>query len=504
VRALLRVHGLVVRFGAVTALDGADLELAPGEIHALLGENGAGKTTLVNVLAGIQAPLAGGVELAGKPVTPAFPGTARRLGIGVVHQHFSLVPSLSAVDNLALAQPELGGRRLQRRLYRSRLDALAERVGLRAPGSVPVGRLSVGDRQRLEILLALSADPRVLVLDEPTASLTPQETGELLELMRKLRGQGTGVLFITHKLEEALSAADRVSVFRAGKREAMLEAASVNSQQLARLMVGDLPESRWGAESPMIDTQPVLLSARGLSVRADAAEHGLQQVSLDVRGGEIVGVAGVDGNGQTELAETLAGLRPYRGTVTLAGRELRGHTAHRATTLGLAHIPGDRRQRGLVMGLSIADNLLLRHLERRSLRCGPFFRRDKAATFVAGCLRDYAIRASSPAQLAGTLSGGNQQRLLVAREMELAPRILLAVNPSRGLDVAATREVHARLRAAAQSGMAVLLVSTDLEEILALSRQVAVLYRGRLSFVPPRQRSTRAIGLLMGGVTPAA
>jgi len=497
----LEARGLCIRFGAVTALDGADLELAPGEIHALLGENGAGKTTLVNALAGVLRPRGGRLALDGEPVQIDSPARSRELGIGVVHQHFSLVPSLSAVDNLALAAPKFGGRRLRRRLYEAELKRLAQRVGLSVPATIPVRRLSVGDRQRLEILLALAAEPRILVLDEPSASLTPQEVDELLKLMRRLSGQGTSVLFITHKLGEALSAADRVTVYRAGRRVAMLEARDVSPDELARLMVGELPEPRSADRPTGSGEQPVMLRAEGLSVKVAATETGLQQVDLSLRRGEILGVAGVAGNGQAELVEALAGLRPYTGQVVLAGRELRGHSALEATKLGLAHIPGDRRQRGLVMGLSLADNLLLRHQGRAALRRGPLFRHQAARSFVTRCLEDYGIRAPSATQPAATLSGGNQQRLLVARELELAPRVLLAVNPSRGLDVAATSEVHARLRGAGARGVAVLLVSTDLDEVLELSHRVAVLYRGKLTPVPADQRSAGAIGLAMGGAS---
>jgi simple sugar transport system ATP-binding protein len=469
-RAALRdVHR---RFGAVRALDGASLELRPAEIHALLGENGAGKTTLVRVLCGQLQPDSGRVEIDGESVELRGPRHARALGIGLVHQHFMGVPALSVADNLALGEP--GGFTSSPRERIARARELLARHALDVDPAAPAAELGVAQQQRLEIAKVLAGGARVLVLDEPTAVLAPPEVRSLLELMRALRAQGRTLVFISHKLEEITAVCDRVTVLRAGRTVATRTIAGVEAAQLGRWMVGEALPAR-GAP-PGQEPGPVAL--RLVDVRA----RGLEGVDLEIRSGEVVALAGIDGNGQAALEEVLAGVRPLRG----------GHIELVRPPLGL--VPGDRQRTGMVLDLSLGENVLLPEVARR----GGLLRRADVERAAADAIARFDIRAQ-PGSAARALSGGNQQKLSIARALHEAPGVLVAVNPTRGLDVRASAAVRDALRAQARAGAAVLLISTELDEVLELGDRIGVLFRGRiLRDAQPRPGRERIGELMLG------
>ncbi len=491
------------------ALDRVSLEIRRGEVHALLGENGAGKTTLVNVLVGLVRPDAGALELEGRAVDlDAYdPAEAARRGVGMVHQHSALVPAMSVAENLAFGDPRAP------RLYRPRRAAravrrVAEDFGLAVSPERRVEDLAPGERQRAEILRALSRGARLLILDEPTAVLTPGETRSLFGSLRRLREAGRTVIFISHKLAEVEAIADRITILRRGRVAATLAAGAASAGELGRLMLGeDLPplgalrrlarhepaagERRHparpqAAQRAAGERRPqAMLEIRDLHAPGLSPASALRGIELRVGAGELVGVAGIDGNGQRELEEVLAGVRaPTRGEIRLGGRAVpaQPRALRRA---GLAHLSGDRESAGLVPGFTVAENLVLKdsYDDRRYFPCGRF---DLAAARRAALdvAARYAIRPPDPDLDVAALSGGNAQKLAVARELEAGPSVLVAVNPTRGLDVGSARFVHEQLLARAAAGAAVLLVSTELEEVLALADRLLALVRGRLRAIP--------------------
>ena len=452
-------------------------------MHALLGENGAGKSTLMNVLVGLVRPDAGALELAGRPVDLSgwWPAAALRAGVGMVHQHSSLAPALSAVENLAFGRLEPGWLYRPRR-ERARVAALTQRFGLDAPLDPPVEDLSVGQRQRVEILRALAGGAQVLVLDEPTAALTPGETRALFPTLRRLAGAGRAVIFISHKLEEIRDVADRVTVLRRGRAVATVPAAEADAAALGRLMLGrDVPVLE---RPPAVGGGPAL-EIRGLCAPGLREGSRLRSIDLVVRRGEIVGVAGIDGNGQRELEEVLAGVRrASAGSLRVGGREvpLRARALRAA---GVAHLSGERETAGLVAGMSVAENLILKgsYDDRRFFRWGRLDRSAAAAAARAAAER-FDIRPPDPDADIATLSGGNAQKVAVARELDGDPPVLVAVNPTRGLDVGSARFVHERLLGLRARGGAILLVSTELDEVLALADRRVALVAGRVVAIP--------------------
>lgn len=500
---LLSVRGLGKRFGTVQALADVDLDFRAGEVHAVLGENGAGKSTLMNVLAGVQRPDVGSVLLDGRPVTLASPRAARRAGIGMVHQHFTLVEALTVTENLVLSLPHTARWRLRTAAAAAQARALAQRVGLDlSPPDAPVFQLPVGARQRLEILKALAGAGRVLILDEPTAVLTPQEVRQLLAMLRELRVQGHAVIFITHKLREVKEIADRVTIMRGGRVIGTFEAGRITESEMAARMVGDAAWARPRRRTRDVDG-PIVLQVSQLSAQGSRGVPALVDVSFAVRGGEILGVAGVDGNGQRELFEVLVGVRRLSaGTVNVDGRPITTFTPRAALAAGIGHIPPDRQREGLVLPMSVQENLLLSRsiLERFAWR--GVLQADAARRFAGDLVQQYAIRVASLDAPVRSLSGGNQQRVIVARQLAQHPAVLVTVNPTRGLDVAATGAVADALTDVARQGCAVVLISTDLDEVLDLSDRVTVLSRGRLSVALEPPIDADRLGLLMAGAGP--
>jgi simple sugar transport system ATP-binding protein len=497
---LVELRGIVKRFPGLVANDGVDLELHAGEVHALLGENGAGKTTLMNVLTGLYRADEGEIRIDGRPVTFRSPRHAIDAGIGMVHQHFRLVDSLTVAENILLGwhSPRLW---LGRRAGIRHVAELARRYGMHVHPTARVWQLSVGEQQRVEILKALYRDARVLILDEPSAVLTPQEAEGLFATLREMAARDTAVVVITHKLDEVQAVADRITVLRRGRNVGVAMRGELDSRALARLMVGrDVALDVMPAEASPGD---VVLRVDRATARSDRGLPGLVDVSLEVRAGEIFGIAGVAGNGQRELAEVVTGLRPLdSGSVAVAGRRLRG-SVRQAIDAGVAHIPEDRLGSGLVAGLSTTDNAVLKAYRRPPVARGPFVDRRAARALAERFLAAFEVSAVSPDAPVRLMSGGNLQRLLLARETSEAPKVIVAVHPTRGLDVGGTETVRRALREQQEAGAAILLISEDLDEVLALSDPVGVLHGGRLAGVVPRTRcDVEELGLLMGGASP--
>jgi ABC-type uncharacterized transport system ATPase subunit len=492
--AAFALHDISKRYGTVLALDGVSLTLRLGQIHGILGENGAGKSTLLNILFGAVQPDRGRIERDGRPLRLTSPRLAIAAGIGLVHQHFHLVDSFTVRENVLLGE---------RTPDRPRLDRLAARLGLWEVLDVAVGGLPVGVRQRVEILKALYRQATLLLLDEPTAVLTPPEVETLFDLLRELRAAGAGVVFITHKLREALELCDTITVLRQGRVVAEYPASQVTADVLAAAMVGEhLASAALGHSATAPPAETVRLRVENLTVPADGSRTALHRISFEVREGEIFGIAGVDGNGQTELAEALVGLRPMQGNLWLDGRPLpAGRRARLAA--GLRYIPPDRRQAGLALELSVAENVILGdELAPDWRRWGVLLDRAALRQYAGTLIRDFDIRTPHADAPAAALSGGNQQKLLVARELAPRPRVLVAVNPTWGVDVASVATIHRALRGACRQGLGLVLMSNELDEIQALCQRFAVLYRGRLSTsltfdIPPAD-----LGRLMAGDGP--
>jgi general nucleoside transport system ATP-binding protein len=496
----LELDGVTKRFGALVANDGVDLTVEAGEIHCLLGENGAGKSTLMNVLFGMLRADAGQIRIDGEPVRFADPGDAIACGIGMVHQHFMLVPVFSVAENVVLGfEPTKRGGFLDRRAARAEIRRLSSEFGLEVNPDALVEDLPVGVQQRVEILKALLRDAGLLILDEPTAVLTPQETEGLFTIMRSLAAAGRSILFITHKLKEVLAVADRITVMRQGRVVGTTTPAESSEADLATMMVGrdvDLVVRKQEATPG----EPVLELA-GLTLQDVRGLTTVDNVDLVVRAGEVVALAGVQGNGQTELAEALLGLLPvHGGTIQLDGKDITGSTPREALRAGIAYIPEDRQLEGLVLGMSIADNLVLDlHNVAPYARRGA---RDLTEVRDSGQrkLGEFDIRARSVEVPVGTLSGGNQQKVVVARELSRPIRVLVAAQPTRGLDVGSIEYVHRRIIAERDLGVAVLLISSELDEILALADRVAVMCRGALVGIVPPSAGRERIGLMMAGI----
>jgi simple sugar transport system ATP-binding protein len=490
-------------FGALTALDDVSLSAEPGEILALVGENGAGKTTLMNVVYGLYRPDSGRVRVLGSERPIGSPADAIALGVGMVHQHFMLVPTLTVAENVVLGREPKRHGLFDRAAAAAQVDAVAQRFGFALDPLARVEQISVGMQQRVEIVKALYRGAQLLILDEPTANLTPQEAEELGRAVKGLAAAGKTVIFISHKLREVFTVAQRIAVLRRGRLVANLPTKATRASELSALMVGREVQGTQ-RRSPKRPPGEPLLGAEGLSANGDRGRPALHGVSFTLRAGEILAVAGVDGNGQAELAEVLTGLRPLRsGSVVIGGRRLTQASPRAFRDAGLVHVPADRQQRGLCLSMSVEENLALGlHRSSPFARGGRIDLQGRRAAAEELCAQ-YDVRPADPAREARTLSGGNQQKLILARELSAAAKVLVVVQPTRGLDVGAIAFVHERLRRARDEGCAVLLMSLDLDEVLALADRILVLFGGRVMGVLDGEGADeRLLGRMMLGQAP--
>ena len=537
-----RLSGIFKSYGAVPANRGASLDVAAGEIHALVGENGAGKSTLMRMLAGLFPPDAGRIEVNGRDVTGWSTADAIRAGVSMVHQHFMLIPTLTVAENVILGREPMRGWSLDMAKALIEVRTVAEESGFRVNVHERVRDLSVGEAQRVEILKALFRGARILILDEPTAVLSPPEVQELWRVLRSLRESGGTIVLITHKLDEVMAVSDHVTVMRHGETVATMLTTETTPAAIARAMVGrdvDLVMVSSARRAPPLPSRPsravpagaaplarsplpaaegasrrrptataslTPLLVQSLTVKGPRRERRVTDVSLSIAPGEILGIAGVEGNGQTELVEAIAGLRAVAsGRIALGDRDITTLDVRRRAALGLAHIPEDRQSRGLVLDYSVADNLILGRQASFAHRPAGRLDRRRILANARDCLARFDIRPADPALPARALSGGNQQKVIIAREMGGDFSVLLASQPTRGVDVGAVEFIHAQLRAARDAGKAILLVSAELAEILALADRVAVMYRGRIVGLMPRdEASVETIGPLMTGAQDAA
>jgi len=494
----LELRGITKRYGSLVANDGIDLTVAPGQIHALLGENGAGKTTLMNVLYGLTQPDEGEIVIDGRPVKLNSPKDAINAGIGMVHQHFMLVPVFTVAENVTLGNERVRAfGLLDRRRMRREVSALSERYGLRVHPDARVEDLPVGVQQRVEIIKALVREAGVLILDEPTSVLTPGETEELFTIMRQLREGGRSIIFISHKLKEVQAIADTITVIRRG-RVVGQRPATASDAELAELMVGRSVVLQV-AKAPAAPGE-VVLDVRDLTVEHLHGQFSTERVSLEVRAGEILGIAGVQGNGQTELCEALMGLRPVlAGSVRLGSRDITHAPPGERIRAGLGYIPEDRQEDGTVGDFSVADNMILDVYNQAPYAKGISLRLDAIRKVAGARVEQFDVRTSSIETPVSTLSGGNQQKVILAREIGRDLVLLVASQPTRGLDVGSIEFVHRRIIEQRDAGVAVLLVSAELDEIYALADRIAVMYSGRITGIRPPTVPVEELGLLMSG-----
>jgi ABC-type uncharacterized transport system ATPase subunit len=501
---VLEMRGIRKEFPGVVANDDVSFDVRRGEVHALLGENGAGKSTLMNILYGLYRPDGGEIRLNGKPISFSSAREAIEAGIGMVHQHFMLIPVMTVAENIVLGTEPRKGVLLDEGAADKRVADMARTFRFEVDPEARVENIGVGQQQRVEIMKALYRNADLLILDEPTAVLTPQEAADLFEILRTLRREGLSIIFISHKLNEVLEIADRITVLRRGKTIETVPREGATEESLARAMVGR--EVLLRVEKGPSEPGDVLLSVRDLHVQDDRGIEKVRGVSFEVRAGEIVGIAGVDGNGQTELIDALTGLQKIgSGTATIAGKALSHANARKALDAGIGHIPEDRQRRGLVLEFSIAENIALHdYAKPPDARFGWLFPRrmvDRAKTLI----REFDVRGGGPFTRAGGLSGGNQQKLVAAREIARDPKVLIAAQPTRGLDVGAIEYLHRRLVQERNEGRAILLVSLELDEILSLSDRILVVYEGEIVGEHSGAVSEEQIGLeMLGGERAAA
>jgi simple sugar transport system ATP-binding protein len=498
---VLELRGITKQFPGVLANDDVNLTLEKGEIHALLGENGAGKTTLMNILYGLYKPTKGEIFINGNRVDIHGPTDAIRQGIGMVHQHFMLIPVLTVTENVMLGEESTKGGLLDRRKVAARIREISEKYGLLVDPDAYVKDLPVGIQQRVEIIKVLYRQANILILDEPTAVLTPQEVGELFNIIKSLVSQGVSLIFITHKLKEVLSVADRITVIRRGKTVGTAIPAESTSQSLAELMVGR-PVELTVHKTPAHPTEPVLV-VNNLYVRDDRENITVNGISFEVRAGEVLGVAGVQGNGQTELVEAITGMRRVEsGVVKIAGIEATHMSPRQITEIGVAHVPEDRHRDGLVLSFPIKDNMML-NTYYNTFAKGVVIDQEKVDRVSAEWVKAFDVRTPGIDVPASNLSGGNQQKVFLAREFSRPTKLLIVAQPTRGLDVGSIEYIHSRIIQKRDEGNVVLVVSTELDEIRALSDRIAVMYEGKIVDILPANRVTKdQLGLLMAGSHP--
>jgi simple sugar transport system ATP-binding protein len=496
----MEMAGIVKRFPGVLANDHIDFDVRSGEVHALLGENGAGKSTLMRILYGLYRPDEGQIRINGRAVVIESPHDAIRSGIGMIHQHFMLVPSLSVAENVALGLPSSRGSLTDLDRVSTRIRELAEVYGLEVDPDAYVWQLAVGQQQRVEILKALYRGAALLILDEPTAVLTPQEVSELFVTLRQMVKDGHALIFISHKLHEVLDISDRVTVLRDGRVMGTLATAQTTRGELARMMVGR--EMGLKPERIRMEQGQVRLALSDLWAKSDRETPALRGVNLKVREGEILGVAGVSGNGQRELAEVISGLRPVSGgRVLLEGKDITGLAPNAVIERGVSYIPEERMRDGMIKEFNVAENLILREHDQQPYSRYGFFNFRAISRRSAELIRNFNVKTPSQETPVKNLSGGNIQKLLLARELSRQPRVLIASQPTRGLDIGATEYVHRRLLEQRAEGTAILLISEDLDEILTLSDRIAVIYEGQImGEVITEQATAEQLGLMMAGV----
>lgn len=487
-------------FPGVVANDNITLQLKPGEIHALLGENGAGKSTLMSILFGLYPPDQGTIKVRGQEVKISDPNVANDLRIGMVHQHFKLVHNFTVTENIMLGMEMTKGLVIDHKTAAERIRQLSQRYGLNVDPDAKIEDISVGMQQRVEIMKMLYRDAEVLIFDEPTSVLTPQEIQDLMAIMRNLVKEGKSIILITHKLKEIKAIADRCTVIRRGRLVGTVDVATTSEEELARMMVGR--EVSFAVEKTDRPPGDVVLKVENLSAYDNRRIMALKDFSLEVRSGEILGLAGVDGNGQTELVEVITGLRKAEsGRVLLKGVDITGHSIRERIRMGIAHIPSDRHKHGLILDYTLQENMILKVYDQTPYAEKGLLNREAIAEYTNRLMTEFDVRAGQGASaLARSLSGGNQQKAIVGREIDLNPELLLAVQPTRGLDVGAIEYIHRRIVEQRDKGKAVLLVSLELDEILNLADRIAVIYNGELvGLVDAKTTNEHEIGLMMAG-----
>jgi simple sugar transport system ATP-binding protein len=498
----LELKGITKRFGTLVANDAIDLVVESGQIHSLLGENGAGKSTLMNVLYGLYKADEGQILLDGKPAEFAGPGDAMAAGIGMVHQHFMLIPVFTVAENVALGhEPTKRGGVLDLDAARALVRKISDRFGFDVDPDALVEDLPVGVQQRVEIIKSLARDAKVLVLDEPTAVLTPQETDELMEIMRGLAKSGTSIVFITHKLREVKAVADKITVIRQGRVVGEAKP-STETAELASMMVGR--DVGLKVDKKIADPGKVVLSVSDLSVLDDRDQRAVDHVSFEVRAGEILAIAGVQGNGQTELAEAILGLRAIHsneGDISISGSSVRGKSVRSILEKGVGYVPEDRQKNGLISEFSIAENLMLNGSFTKPYANGFGIAFATRARLAEERVKEFDVRTTSALTPAGKLSGGNQQKVVLARELSREVDLLIVSQPTRGVDVGSIEFIHERLVEERNAGKAVLLISTELDEVLALADRIAVMYRGRIVGIVDNKTDRAKLGQMMAGVS---
>ncbi len=497
---IVQMKGIRKVFPGVVANDGIDLEIIPGEIHTLLGENGAGKTTLMNVLYGLYQPDAGEIYLRGRRVAIGDPNVAIALGIGMVHQHFMLIPPFTVAENIVLGdEPRKGRIFIDMKKAIRDVEAISEKYGLKVDPLVRVENISVGMQQRVEILKALHRGAEILILDEPTAVLTPQEVRELKMITDNLAAQGKAIIFITHKLKEVMAMSHRITVIRRGKVVGSVNPQETTPAALASMMVGR--EVLLQVEKGPARPGETLLSVENLKAANNRKLPALQGISFELRAGEILGIAGVDGNGQSELVEVITGLRKATGgRLQIKGRDMTNKGPRQMAEAGVAHIPEDRQKRGLILDFNVAENLILGSYFKRPFARGINLHYDRVYSHARELIKEFDVRTPHEKTPAKSLSGGNQQKVILAREFDMSPEILVAAQPTRGLDVGAIEFVHHLLVEQRDKGKAILLVSLELDEIMSLSDRIAVMYGGKIvGMVDAADADEEELGLMMAG-----
>ena len=497
----IEMLNITKKFPGIIANDNITLQLKKGEIHALLGENGAGKSTLMSVLFGLYQPEEGTIKKDGQVVSIKNPNDANDLGIGMVHQHFKLVEVFSVLDNIILGVEPTKGPFLKKDEARKKVVALSEKYGLKVDPDAMVEDITVGMPQRTEILKMLYRDNEILIFDEPTAVLTPQEIDELMEIMRGLRAEGKSILFITHKLNEIMAVADRCTVLRKGRYIGTVDVAHTTKEELSKMMVGR--DVDFVVHKEPAKPGQVVLDVKGLTVASKVHKNNaVKNVSFQARAGEIVCIAGIDGNGQSELVYGLTGIEPIvSGTITLKGQDITNAPIRKRSTSGMSHIPEDRHKYGLVLDYTLEDNMVLqRYFEPEFVHAG-FMKRKAIRAYAERLIEQYDVRSGQgPITIARSMSGGNQQKAIVAREIDRNPDLLIAVQPTRGLDVGAIEHIHSQIVAQRDAGKAVLLVSLELDEVMALSDRILVMYEGEIvGELDPKTTTVEEMGLYMSG-----